>query len=49
MCALAEINFEGNEGIIVKKLVSFHNGHDDCDKTYPWGLQWTAGSKYILT
>lgn len=45
MCALAEINFEGNEGITVKKLISFHNGHADCDKTYSWGLQWTAGSK----
>jgi tellurite resistance protein TerA len=45
MCALAEINFEGNEGITVKKLISFHNGHADCDKTYASGLQWTAVSK----
>lgn len=45
MCALAEINFDGSEGITVKKLVSFHNGHADCDKSYNWGLQWTAGSK----
>ena len=45
MCALAEINFDGSEGITVKKLVSFHNGHSDCDKSYNWGLQWTAGSK----
>jgi tellurite resistance protein TerA len=45
MCALVEVNFEGSEGISVKKLVSFHNGHADCDKTYNWGLQWTAGSK----
>ena len=45
MCVLAEINFDGSEGITVKKLVSFHNGHADCDKSYNWGLQWTAGSK----
>lgn len=45
MCALAEINFDGAEGITIKKLVSFHNGHAECDKTYSWGMQWTAGSK----
>jgi tellurite resistance protein TerA len=45
MCALAEINFEGAEGITVKKLVSFHNGHAECDKSYNWGMQWSAGSK----
>jgi tellurite resistance protein TerA len=45
MCALAEINFEGSEGIIVKKLLTFHNGHADCSKAYNWGLRWSAGSK----
>jgi tellurite resistance protein TerA len=45
MCALAEINFDGGEGITVKKLISFHNGHAECDKSYNWGLQWSAGSK----
>jgi tellurite resistance protein TerA len=45
MCALAEINFDGSEGIIVKKLVTFHNGHSDCDKSYNWGLKWSTGSK----
>jgi tellurite resistance protein TerA len=45
MCALAEINFEGSEEINVKKLVSFHNGHAECDRAYNWGLQWKAGSK----
>ena len=44
-CALAEINFDGAEGITVKKLVTFHNGHDECDKSYNWGMQWSAGSK----
>lgn len=45
MCALAEINFEGSAEINVKKLVTFHNGHADCDRAYNWGLQWKAGSK----
>jgi tellurite resistance protein TerA len=45
MCALAEINFDGSEGITVKKLISFHNGHADCDKSYNWGLKWKEGSK----
>ena len=45
MCALAEINFEGSEEINVKKLISFHNGHAECDRAYNWGLQWKAGSK----
>lgn len=29
----------------VKKLVSFHNSHGDCDKAYNWGMKWAAGSK----
>lgn len=44
-CAIAEIIFDSNNSITVKKLVTFHNGHADCDKTYNWGMKWTAGSK----
>ncbi|MDR1895190.1 MAG: stress protein [Prevotellaceae bacterium] len=44
-CAIAEILFEGNSSITVKKLVTFHTGHSDCDKIYNWGLKWSAGSK----
>ncbi len=43
-CAIAMIAFDGGE-IKVTKLVSFHKGHPDCDKTYSWGLKWVAGSK----
>ncbi|GHT12952.1 hypothetical protein FACS189426_17110 [Bacteroidia bacterium] len=43
-CAIAEILFDTNS-ITVKKLVTFHSGHDDCDKTYKWGMQWRAGNK----
>jgi len=44
-CAIAEILFDQNDSITVKKLVTFHNGHGDCDKAYNWGMKWTAGSK----
>jgi tellurite resistance protein TerA len=44
-CAIAELLFDANNSITVKKLVTFHNGHDDCDKTYNWGLDWTTGRK----
>lgn len=43
-CAIAMIEFGGGE-IKVTKLVSFHQGHPDCDKTYGWGLKWVAGRK----
>jgi tellurite resistance protein TerA len=43
-CAIAEIVFDGNS-MTVKKLVTFHSGHGDCDKAYNWGMQWRAGSK----
>jgi tellurite resistance protein TerA len=43
-CAIAEIVFDSNS-MTVKKLVTFHDGHGDCDKTYNWGMQWRAGGK----
>jgi len=42
--AIALLEFEGND-IKVTRLVTFHNGHSDCDQTYRWGLKWVAGSK----
>jgi len=45
MCALAEIDFDGSEGITVKKLMTFHNNHSDCDASCNWGMRWTSGSK----
>ncbi len=43
-CAIAMIDFKGSE-INITKLISFHNGHQECDQAYNWGLKWTAGSK----
>ena len=44
-CAIAEILFGTDNSLTVKKLVTFHGGHGDCDKAYNWGMQWRAGSK----
>lgn len=43
-CAIAEINFTPRE-MQVKKMVTFHQHHQDCDRTYNWGFEWSAGSK----
>ncbi|MDR2466303.1 MAG: stress protein [Prevotellaceae bacterium] len=44
-CALAEILFDRNDSMTVKKLLTFHNGHGDCDVAYNWGMKWRAGGK----
>lgn len=44
-CAIAEIDFESENVITVRKLVTFHNGHGECDKVYNWGMRWSAGKK----
>lgn len=43
-CAIAEI-LCAPTSIKVKKLVTFHNSHGDCDQKYNWGLEWTSGAK----
>lgn len=44
-CAIAELNFEGDNSITIKKLVTFHDGHRDCDRRYGWGFNYSPGSK----
>ena len=44
-CAIAELDFGGDNSITVKKLVTFHNGHFDCDRRYGWGFNWSPGTK----
>lgn len=44
-CAIAQLDFDTDNSIMVKKLVTFHDGHRDCDKTYGWGFNYTPGSK----
>lgn len=44
-CAIAQLDFDADDSITVKKLVTFHDGHRDCDKNYGWGFNYTPGSK----
>ena len=44
-CAIAQLDFGGDNSITVKKLVTFHEGHSDCDRTYNWGFNYSPGSK----
>jgi tellurite resistance protein TerA len=43
-CAIAEILFDSNS-MTVKKLVTFHNGHAECDRAYNWGMSFRPGTK----
>ncbi len=44
-CAIAQLDFNGDNSITVKKLVTFHDGHSDCDRAYGWGFNYSPGSK----
>jgi len=44
-CAIAEIVFGTDDSMTVKKLLTFHNGHSECDYAYNWGMKWRSGSK----
>jgi tellurite resistance protein TerA len=44
-CAIASLDFVGNQQIRVSKHVSFYKGHGKCDKAHNWGLSWGEGQK----
>jgi len=44
-CTIAQLDFGGDNFITVKKLVTFHDSHSDCDRQYGWGFTYTPGSK----
>ena len=44
-CAIAQLDFGTDNSITVKKLVTFHDSHSDCDKVYSWGFNYSPGSK----
>jgi tellurite resistance protein TerA len=45
-CAVAEILFDSNSSMTVKKLVTFHDGHSGCDQVYhTYGKDYKVGSK----
>ena len=39
------IDFLDDGSIKVTKTCTYHEDHVDCDRSYGWGLKWTAGSK----
>ncbi len=44
-CAIAQLDFGGDDSITVKRLITFHDGHKDCDMMYGWGFNYSPGSK----
>ena len=44
-CAIASIEMRTDNSMEVKKLVTFHDGHSDCDRMYGWGFNYSPGSK----
>lgn len=45
LCAIAEVEFGGDNSITIKKTVSFHDNHSNCDAMYKWGFKYNVGSK----
>lgn len=45
LCAIAEIEFGGDNSITIRKTVSFHDNHSNCDAMYNWGFKYNVGSK----
>jgi tellurite resistance protein TerA len=45
MCALALLENQNDQTFSVEKLVQFFKGHQDLDRAYNWGMQWTVGRK----
>lgn len=44
-CAIAELEFGGDNSITVRKLITFHDNHSNCDAMYNWGFKYNVGSK----
>lgn len=44
-CAIAAIDINEDNTMEVQKLITFHDGHSDCDKKYGWGFNYSPGSK----
>ena len=44
-CAIAALDFGGDNSITVTKLVTFFDGHPDCAQAYGWPFKFTPGTK----
>lgn len=45
MCAIAMIENVKNETFKVERIVEYFNGHQQMDRAFNWGMNWTRGSK----
>jgi len=45
MCAIAMLENKNDETFSVEKIVKFFNGHQQMDRAFGWGLNWSAGRK----
>ncbi len=45
ICAIAMLEYNGNNGFTVEKLERYFESKPEMDRAYNWGLQWTRGSK----
>lgn len=45
MCAIALLQNDGGDDLVVKREVRYVGGHRELDKAYGWGLSWTPGRK----
>jgi tellurite resistance protein TerA len=44
-CAIAQLDFDTDNSVTVKRLVTFHDKHSDCDKLYGWGFKYNKTYK----
>lgn len=44
LCGVAMLENDGN-GLSIRRIVEYFNGHDELDRRFGWGMQWVAGSK----
>ncbi|WP_131748251.1 Tellurium resistance [Frankia sp. Cppng1_Ct_nod] len=45
MCAIALLTNQGGHDFVVSREVRYVGGHQELDRTYGWGLNWTPGRK----
>lgn len=44
-CAIAELLFNTDNTVTVRKLITFHNGHSSCGRMYDWKLDFKPAKK----
>ncbi len=45
MCAIALLTNQGGNDLVVNREVRYVGGHQELDRTFGWGLNWTPGRK----